>query len=52
MDTNGKLFAAKLEDLRSGVEREDQGRAIENIGLGWSDKSKYNQIRAEWVDKK
>ena len=36
MDPNGKLFEAKLEVPRSGVERSEEGRAIKQIGLGWS----------------
>ena len=38
MYPNGKLIWAKLEVPRSGVEREDQGRASEQadwIGLDW-----------------
>ena len=40
MDPNFKLFQEKIEGTRSGVEREEQVRASENIGLGWIDKSK------------
>ena len=29
------------------MEREEQGRAIENMGLGWSEQSKDNQIIVE-----
>ena len=43
MDTNCKLFEAKIEVTRSGLEREEQGRASDHFGLGWSEKSKENQ---------
>ena len=32
------------------MERAEQGRAIGQIGLGWSEQSKYNQSRSELVD--
>ena len=47
MGPNGKLFKSKLEVPRSGVERSEQGRASEQIGLGWIENIKYNQRRAE-----
>ena len=34
------------------MEREEQGRASEHIGLGWINQSKENQRRAEWVYKR
>ena len=43
MDPNCNLFQAKLEVPSSGVEREEQGRASEHIGLGWGEQSKENQ---------
>ena len=52
MDLNCKLFKAKLEVTRIGVEWEDQGRASKDIGLGWSDQSKENQRISEWVAKR
>ena len=42
MDHNVKLFEAKSEVPRRGVERADQGKASEQIGLGWSDHSTEN----------
>ena len=36
----GKLFEAKLEFLRSGLERVEQGIASKKIGLGCSEQSK------------
>ena len=45
MDPNGSYF--KLEVPRSGVERAEQGRASEQIGLGWIDQIKENQIMVE-----
>ena len=47
MDPNGSLFYAKSEVPKGGVERVEQVRASENIGLGWSEKSKDNQRRSE-----
>ena len=47
MDLNGNLFYAKLEGTKGGLEREEQGRASDQVGLGWSEKSKDNQRRAE-----
>ena len=46
MDPNGKLFEAKLEVPMIRVEREEQGRASEKIGLIWSDHSKENKRRS------
>ena len=34
------------------MEREDQGRASEHIGVGWSENSKESQRIAELVDKR
>ena len=42
MDPDGN-FKARLEAPRSGVEIAEQRRESENIGLGWSEQSKYNQ---------
>ena len=50
LDPNGKLFLAKLEVPKSGVERSEQGKASENIGLGLIDHRKENQSIAEWLD--
>ena len=47
MNPIGKFFQSKLEVLRSGVEREYQGRASKHIGLGCSEQSKENQIIPE-----
>ena len=44
MDPNGRLFWATSEVLMRRVERAEQGRAIKQIGLGWSEQSKDNQI--------
>ena len=52
MDPNVKLFESKSEVSSSGVERADQARANDHIGLGWSDKSKDNQRIEEWVDQR
>ena len=52
MYPNGRLFGVKLEAPRSRVERVDQGRSREQIGLGWSDKSENNQRKAELVVKR
>ena len=55
MDPNCKLFEGKVEVLSSGVDREEQGRVKDHIGLGWIEQSKYNQRIAEkqetYVDK-
>ena len=51
MDPCCKLFLEKIEVPRSWVDIEDQGRAIEHIGLGWSEQSKQNHRIAEWGDK-
>ena len=47
MGPNGMLFYAKLEVPKGGVEREETGRASEQIGLGWSEQIKDNQRRAD-----
>ena len=47
MDPNGKLLNKKMEVPRSRVEREEWGRASKQIGLGWSDQKKDNNMRAE-----
>ena len=52
MGPTGNLFYAKLQFPKGGLEREEQGRASEHIGLGWIDQSKENHIVAEWVDKR
>ena len=46
MGPNGKLFEAKLDVPRGGVERVEQGRASEQIGLGWNEQNKDNHRRA------
>ena len=51
IDTNDKLFKAKLEVLRSILAREEQGRESKRIGLGWSDHSKDNQRKVEILDR-
>ena len=40
MDPNCKLFYSRVEVPRSRAEREEQGRASDHIGLGWSEQSK------------
>ena len=52
MDPNGRFFLEKPEAPRSEVDRAEQGRAINQIGLGWSDQSKENNSRAELVDQR
>ena len=47
MYPNGNSFKAKLVVLSSRVDRVEQGIAREQIGLGWSDKSRYYKIRAD-----
>ena len=47
MDTTIKPIS---EVLRSEVEREEQWRLREQIGLSWSEQSKDNQIIADWGD--
>ena len=47
MGPTDNLFDAKLELPKGGVERAEQGRASEQIGLGWSDQSEGKQIRSE-----
>ena len=44
MGPNGNLFYAKLEFPKGGVERAEQGRSSEQIGLGWSEQSEDKQI--------
>ena len=46
------FFIRKLEFPRIIVEREDQVKSSEKIGLGWSQESKNNKARAYLVDKR
>ena len=47
MDPNDKLFDAKLEVPRIRAEIAKQGKASNQIGLGWSEQIKDNQRRSE-----
>ena len=44
MHRNGKLFEAKIEFTRSGMDRAEQVRAIKQIGLDW-----IGVIRVEYI---
>ena len=46
MYPNGKLFKDKIEFPRSREERAEQGRANDQIVLGWSEQSREDQVRA------
>ena len=61
MYPNGKRFKERIEVHRSGVDREEQGRLINHIGLNCSEHSieyriglnqiRLDKIRSYWSDK-